>query len=127
MNATNAILVLTCIATHAFGSGPLGATEFGSRGVVRQVNLVGSRNANGQWIDPRGLLSVKGPELGLSAQGRAQLRQTLGVVVGPGTEATAFLVGQGRDIQQSPHVFAGENGKDGANLDKCFWQNKDEP
>src|ERR1700733_1148749 len=127
MNATNAILVFTCIATLAFTSGPLGATEFGSGGVVRQVNLVGSKNANGQWIDPRGLLSVKGPELGLSAQEMAQLRQTVGDVVCPGTRATAFLVGQGRDILTNAHVFVDENGKDRANLDKCFWQNKDEP
>jgi V8-like Glu-specific endopeptidase len=127
MNSTNAILVFACIATQAFGSAPLGATEFGSRGVVRQVNLVGSKDANGQWIDPRGLLSVKGPELGLSAQEMAQLRQTVGDVVCPGTQATAFLVGQGRDILTNAHVFVDENGKDRANLDKCFWQNKDEP
>ena len=91
MNSTNALLVFASIATHAFGSGPLAATEFGSSGVVRQVNLVGSKNANGQWIDPRGLLSVKGPELGLSAQEMAQLRQTVGDVVCPGTQGTAFL------------------------------------
>jgi V8-like Glu-specific endopeptidase len=127
MNSTNALLVFTCIATHAFGSGPLGPTEFGASGVVRQVNLVGSKNANGQWIDPRGLLSVKGPELGLSAQEMAQLRQTVGDVVCPGTQATAFLVGQGRDILTNAHIFVDENGKDRANLDKCFWQNKDEP
>jgi hypothetical protein len=127
MNLTNAILVFTCIATHAFGSGPPGATEFGSSGVVRQVNLVGSKNANGQWIDPRGLLSVKGPELGLSAQEMAQLRQTVGDVVCPGTQGTAFLIGQGHDIPTNAHIFVDENGKDRANLDKCFWQNKDEP
>jgi V8-like Glu-specific endopeptidase len=127
MNSTNAILVFTCIATHAFGSGPLAATEFGSSGVVRHVNLVGSKNANGQWIDPRGLLSVKGPELGLSAQEMAQLRQTVGDVVCPGTQATAFLIGRGRDILTNAHIFVDENGKDRANLDKCFWQNKDEP
>jgi hypothetical protein len=127
MNSTNAILVFACIATHAFGSGPLAATEFGSSGVVRHVNLVGSKNANGQWIDPRGLLSVKGPELGLSAQEMAQLRQTVGDVVCPGTQATAFLIGRGRDILTNAHIFVDENGKDRANLDKCFWQNKDEP
>jgi hypothetical protein len=127
MNLTNAILVFTCIATHAFGSGPPGATEFGSSGVVRQVNLVGSKNANGQWIDPRGLLSVKGSELGLSAQEMAQLRQTVGDVVCPGTQGTAFLIGQGHDILTNAHIFVDENGKDRANLDKCFWQNKDQP
>jgi V8-like Glu-specific endopeptidase len=127
MNSTNALLVFASIATHAFGSGPLAATEFGSSGVVRQVNLVGSKNANGQWIDPRGLLSVKGPELGLSAQEIAQLRQTVGDVVCPGTQGTAFLVGQGRDILTNAHIFVDENGKDRANLDKCFWQNKAEP
>jgi V8-like Glu-specific endopeptidase len=127
MNATNAIFVFACIATLAFGSGPIAATEFGSSGVVRQVNLVGSRNANGQWIDPRGLLSVKGPELGLSEQEMAQLRHTVGDVVCPGTQATAFLIGQGHDILTNAHVFVDENGNDRANLDKCFWQNKDEP
>jgi V8-like Glu-specific endopeptidase len=127
MNATNAILVFTCIATLAFTSGPLGATEFGSGGVVRQVNLVGSKNANGQWIDPRGLLSVKGPELGLSAQEMAQLRQTVGDVVCPGTQGTAFVIGQGHDILTNAHIFVDENGNDRANLDKCFWQNKEEP
>jgi V8-like Glu-specific endopeptidase len=127
MNLMNAILVLTCIATLAVGSGPLRATEFRSLDILRQVNLVGRKNANGQWIDPRGLLSVKGPELGLSAQEIAQLRQTVGDVVCPGTQGTAFLVGQGRDILTNAHVFVDENGKDRANLDKCFWQNKDEP
>jgi V8-like Glu-specific endopeptidase len=127
MNLMNAILVLTCIATLAVGSGPLRATEFRSQDILRQVNLVGRKNANGQWIDPRGLLSVKGPELGLSAQEIAQLRQTVGDVVCPGTQGTAFLVGQGRDILTNAHVFVDENGKDRANLDKCFWQNKDEP
>jgi V8-like Glu-specific endopeptidase len=127
MNSTNAILVITCMATHAFGSGPPGATEFGSRGVVRQVNLVGSKNANGQWIDPRGLLSVKGQELGLSTPEMAQLRQTVGDVVCPGTQGTAFLVGQGRAILTNAHIFVDENGNNRANLDKCFWQNKDEP
>jgi V8-like Glu-specific endopeptidase len=123
----NAILVLTCIATLAVGSGPLSAKEFRSQDFLRQVNLVGRKNANGQWIDPRGLLSVKGPELGLSAQEIAQLRQTVGDVVCPGTQGTAFLVGQGRAILTNAHMFVDENGKDRANLDKCFWQNKDEP
>ena len=118
MNLANAILVVASIATHALG--PSGATEFGSRGIVRQVNLVGSKNANGQWSDPRGLLSVKGPELGLSAQEMAQLRQTVGDVVCPGTQGTAFLIGQGRDILTNAHIFVDENGKDRANLDKCF-------
>jgi V8-like Glu-specific endopeptidase len=127
MNATNALLVFACMATQAFGSAPLAATEFGARSVVRQVNLVGSKNASGQWIDPRGLLSVKGPELGLSAQEIARLRQTVGDVVCPGTQGTAFLVGQGQDILTNAHIFVDENGKDRANLDKCFWQNKDEP
>jgi hypothetical protein len=125
MNPTNAILVLTCVASLAFGSSPLAATEFGSQ--LRQVNLVGSRNANGQWVDPRGLLSVKGPELGLSAPEMAQLRQTVGDVVCPGTQATAFLIGQGRELVTNAHIFVDENGQDRANLDKCFWQNKDEP
>ena len=127
MNLMNAILVLTCIATLAVGSGPLRATEFRSLDILRQVNLVGRKNANGQWIDPRGLLSVKGPELGLSAQEIAQLRQTVGDVVCPGTQGTAFLVGQGRDILTNAHIFVDENGKDRANLDKCFWQNKGKP
>src|SRR6204780_2719692 len=127
MNATNAILVFTCIATLAFTSGPLAATEFGFSGVVRQVNLCGSKNANGQWIDPRGLLSAKGPELGLSAQEMAQLRQTVGDVVCPGTQGTAFLVGQGRAILTNAHVFVDENGNNRATLDKCFWKNKEEP
>ncbi len=127
MNSMNAILVLTCIATLAVRSGSLGAIEFRSQGILRQVNLVGRKNANGQWIDPRGLLSVKGPELGLSAQEIAQLRQTIGDVVCPGTQGTAFLVGQGQDILTNAHVFVDENGEDRASLDKCFWQNKHEP
>ena len=57
----------------------------------------------------------------------AQLRQTVGDVVCPGTQGTAFVVGQGRDILTNAHIFVDENGKDRANLDKCFWQNKDEP
>ena len=51
------------------------------------------------------------------------LRQTVGDVVCPGTQGTAFLVGQGRDILTNAHVFVDENGNDRANLDKCFWQN----
>jgi V8-like Glu-specific endopeptidase len=127
MNSTNAIFILTCIATLSFGSGPRAAELDSGGGVVRQVNLVGRKNADGEWIDPRGLLSVKGPGLGLSAQEIAQLRQTVGDVVCPGTQGTAFLVGQGRDILTNAHVFVDENGNDRANLDKCFWQNKDEP
>jgi len=127
MNPANAILVLTYFATLAFGSGPPSAAELAPRGVLRQVNLVGSKNANGQWVDPRGLLTIKGPELGLSPQEIAQLRHTVGDVVCPGTQGTAFLVGQGRAILTNAHMFVDENGKDRANLDKCFWQNKDEP
>jgi V8-like Glu-specific endopeptidase len=127
MNSTNALLILTCIVTAAFGSGPQAGTKLGSRAVVRQVNLVGRKNADGQWIDPRGLLTIKGPELGLSTNEIAQLRQTVGDVVCPGTQGTAFLVGEGRDILTNAHIFVDENGKDRANLDKCFWQNKAEP
>jgi V8-like Glu-specific endopeptidase len=127
MNLTLIVVVSTCIAAFAFASGPPRASEFGSGGVVRQVNLVGSKNAFGQWIDPRGLLSIKGPELGLSAQEIAQLRQTVGDMVCPGTQGTAFLIGQGRDILTNAHVFVDENGNNRANLDKCFWQNKEEP
>ena len=127
MSSTSAILALTCIVTLAFGTGPRAGTKFGSRSIVRQVNLVGSRNADGLWIDPRGMLTVKGPELGLSAQEIAQIRQTVGDVVCPGTQGTAFLVGQGSDILTNAHVFVDEDGNDRPNLDKCFWQNKDEP
>jgi V8-like Glu-specific endopeptidase len=127
MKPISATLILTCIATIAFGSGPLRATKLGSRGILHQVNLVGSKRADGQWNDPRGLLTVKGPELGLSAQEIAQLRQTVGDVVCPGTQGTAFLIGQGREILTNAHVFVDENGEDRANLDKCFWQNKEEP
>jgi V8-like Glu-specific endopeptidase len=119
--------IFVCIAALATGLGPLTATEFGFRSVLQQVNLVGSKNSNGQWIDPRGLLTVKGPELGLSGQEIAQLRQTVGDVVCPGVQGTAFLVGQGRQILTNAHIFVDENGRDRANLDKCFWQNKDEP
>ena len=115
------------MATLAIGLGPLTATEFGSRGVLQQINLVGSKSSNGQWIDPRGLLTVKGPELGLSGREIAQLRQTVGDVVCPGVQGTAFLIGQGRQILTNAHIFVDENGRDRANLDKCFWQNKDEP
>ena len=73
------------------------------------------------------MLSVKGPELGLSGREIAQLRQTVGDVVCPGIQGTAFLVGQGRQILTNAHIFVDENGRDRANLDKCFWQNKAEP
>jgi Trypsin-like peptidase domain len=119
--------IFACIAALATGLGPLTATELGSSGVLQPVNLVGSKNSNGQWIDPRGLLTVKGPELGLSGREIAQLRQTVGDVVCPGVQGTAFLVGQGRQILTNAHIFVDEDGRDRANLDKCFWQNKDEP
>jgi Trypsin-like peptidase domain len=127
MKSRNARPVFACIAALATGLGPLTATEFGSRGVLQPVNLVGSKNNNGQWIDPRGLLTAKGPELGLSGREIAQLRQTVGDVVCPGVQGTAFLVGQGRQILTNAHIFVDENGSDRANLDKCFWQNKNEP
>jgi hypothetical protein len=81
MKSRNARPIFACIAALATGLGPLTATEFGSGGILKQVNLVGSKNSNGQWIDPRGLLSVKGPELGLSGREIAQFRQTVGDVV----------------------------------------------
>jgi V8-like Glu-specific endopeptidase len=127
MNATTALFLLTCTAALALKSCPLGATEFGFQRDLWRVNLVGSRNADGQWRDPRGLLSVRGPELGLSAQEVSRLRKTVGDVVCPGTQGTAFLVGQGRTILTNAHIFVDENGNDRANIDKCFWQNKDEP
>jgi len=127
MKSGNAKAIFACIAALATGLGPLTATEFSSRDILRQVNLVGSKNSNGQWTDPRGLLTVKGPELGLSGREIAQLRQTVGDVVCPGVQGTAFLVGQGRQILTNAHIFVDENGRDRANLDKCFWQNKTEP
>ena len=127
MNLTNAMLVFASIVSLASAAGSPAKTTPGFRSVVQQVNLVGRKNADGRWIDPRGLLTVKGPELGLSTPEMAQLRQTVGDVVCPGTQGTAFLVGQGRDILTNAHIFVDENGKDRANLDKCFWQNKDEP
>jgi len=96
MESRNAKPIFACIAALATGLGPITATEFGSGGILQQVNLVGSKNSNGQWTDPRGLLTVKGPELGLSGREIAQLRQTVGDVVCPGVQGTAFLVGQGR-------------------------------
>jgi hypothetical protein len=83
MKSRNARAIFACIAALATGLDPLTATELGSRGVLQQVNLVGSESSNGQWIDPRGLLTVKGPELGLSGREIAQLRQTVGDVVCP--------------------------------------------
>jgi len=127
MQSRSAKPILACIATLATGLGPLTATEFGSKGVLQHVNLVGSKNSNGQWTDPRGLLTIKGPELGLSGREIAQLRQTVGDVVCPGVQGTAFLVGQGRQILTNAHIFVDENGRDRTNLDKCFWQNKAEP
>jgi Trypsin-like peptidase domain len=127
MKSRNVGPFFTCIATLATGLSPLTATEFGTGAVLQQVNLVGSKNSNGEWIDPRGLLTVKGPELGLSGPEIAQLRQTVGDVVCPGVQGTAFLTGQGRQILTNAHIFLDENGRDRENLDRCFWQNKDEP
>ncbi len=126
MKPKNAILVFTCVATLTAGPNPLAAIEF-SFGDVERVNLVGRKNGDGQWLDPRGLLTVKGPELGLSAREIAQLRQTVGDVVCPGVQGTAVLVGQGREILTNAHIFVDESGRDRENLDKCFWQNKEEP
>jgi hypothetical protein len=108
-------------------SSRLSASEANFGGVVHRVNLVGSKNGNGEWVDPRGLLTVKGPELGLSVHEIAQLRRTVGDVVCPGVQGTAFLVGQGREVLTNAHIFVDEDGRDRANLDKCFWQNKDQP
>jgi hypothetical protein len=116
-----------CFAVLASDFGPLTATEFDSRAILQRVNLVGNKNSNGQWTDPRGLLTIKGPELGLSGREIVQLRQTVGDVVCPGVQGTAFLVGRGGQILTNAHIFVDENGNDRANLEKCFWQNKDDP
>src|SRR5271169_1369605 len=52
-------------------------------------------------------------------------QRTVGDVVCPGTQGTAFLVGHGRIILTNAHIFVDSNGKDRANLDKCFWQNNE--
>jgi hypothetical protein len=119
-------VVAFVLAASAMAS-PSTAGEADFRDLVHPVNLVGSKNGNGEWVDPRGLLTVKGPELGLSVQEIAQLRRTVGDVVCPGVQGTAFLVGQGREVLTNAHIFVDENGRDRANLDKCFWQNKHEP
>jgi hypothetical protein len=120
------LIVIFVLAASAMSSSSIASgADFG--GVVHRVNLVGSKNGNGEWVDPRGLLTVKGPELGLSVEEIAQLRRTVGDVVCPGVQGTAFLVGQGREVLTNAHIFVDEDGRDRANLDKCFWQNKDQP
>lgn len=106
---------------------PIAASKVGIDGLVQRVNLVGSKSYEGAWIDPRGSLTVKGLELGLSEQEIEQIRQTVGDVVCPGVQGTAFLVGRGREILTNAHIFVDENGRDRANLQKCFWQNKEVP
>jgi hypothetical protein len=127
MKSRNVRSVFGFTAMLAMGIGPLTAAEIGSGSDLQRVNLVGSKNSNGEWVDPRGLLTVKGPELGLSRSEIEQLRQTVGDIVCPGVQGTAFLIGQGRQILTNAHVFVDEDGSDRANLDKCFWQNKAEP
>ena len=106
---------------------PLVTNEVDVIGWVQPVNLVGGRNDNGEWVDPRGLLTVKGPELGLSLEEIRRVRQTVGDIVCPGVQGTAFLVGRGDEILTNAHIFVDEIGRDRANLGKCFWQNKEEP
>jgi hypothetical protein len=48
---------------------------------VRLANLVGSKDGRGDWIDPRGLLTIRAPKLGLTAEEIARIRQTVGDVV----------------------------------------------
>jgi Trypsin-like peptidase domain len=103
------------------------ASEVDFSGSVQLVNLVGSKTKDGEWVDPRGLLTIKGLELGLSAQEIAQIRQTVGDVVCPGVQGTAFLVGRGDQLLTNAHIFVDDNGRDRANLEKCFWQNKEIP
>jgi hypothetical protein len=61
--------------------GPLTAGEADISSLFWRANLVGSKRNNGEWIDPRGSLTAKGAELGLSQQEMAQIRQTIGDVV----------------------------------------------
>jgi hypothetical protein len=103
------------------------ASEIEFSGSVQRVNPVGSKTKDGQWVDPRGLLTIKGPELGLSAQETAQIRQTVGDVVCAGVQGTGFPVGQGGQILTNAHIFVDDNGRDRTNLEKCFWQNKEIP
>ena len=103
------------------------ASEIEFSGSVQRVNLVGSKTKDGEWVDPRGLLTIKGLELGLSAREIARIRQTIGDVVCPGVQGTGFLVGQGGQILTNAHIFVDDSGRDRTNLEKCFWQNKEVP
>lgn len=117
---------VVALAILITASGSLTAGEIDVDRLVWPVNLVGSKSNNGEWIDPRGLLTVRGSQLGLSQQEMARIRQTIGDVVCPGVQGTGFLIGRG-EIATSAHVFVDETGKDRANLEQCFWQNKEVP
>lgn len=119
--------ILACPLVLTAAASPLTASEVDISSLVWRVNLVGSKSNNGEWIDPRGTLAVKGPQLGLSRQEMAQIRQTIGDVVCPGVQGTAFLIGRGVEIVTNAHIFVDENGRDRANLQQCFWQNKEVP
>jgi Trypsin-like peptidase domain len=127
MKSRYASPIFAFAAALAIGLCPPTARGFDSGAVIQRVNLVGSKYSNGEWIDPRGLLTVKGPQLGLSGQQIAQIEQTVGDVVCPGVQGTGFLVGRGGQILTNAHIFVDPNGKDRPNLGHCFWQNKDVP
>ena len=127
MKPRNARFVFASALMLASAPNALSANEIDISRPVQLANLVGSKTNNGEWIDPRGLLTVKGPELGLTAREIEQVRQTVGDVVCPGVQGTAFLIGRGGQILTNAHIFVDENGRDRPNLEKCFWQNKEVP
>jgi hypothetical protein len=116
-----------CALVSTVACGPLSAGEADIGGLFWRANLVGSKRNNGEWVDPRGLLTARGPEIGLSQQEMAQIRRTIGDVVCPGVQGTAFLIGRGAEIVTNAHIFVDENGRDRANLQQCFWQDKEVP
>jgi len=127
MKSKSRRFMFICALVSTVAAGPLTAGEADLGSLVWRANLVGNKRNNGEWIDPRGSLTAKGPELGLSQQEMAQIRQTIGDVVCPGVQGTAFLIGRGADLVTNAHIFVDENGRDRANLQQCFWQDKEVP
>jgi hypothetical protein len=76
MKSRSARPIFACIAALATGLGPLTATEFGSGGILEQVNLVGSKNSNGQWILLRRTFPLEGAAQ-LTALGLPLLMESL--------------------------------------------------
>ena len=98
--------------------------------LVHHVNLIWQQGMT-KWVDPRGLLSQKAAELGLSADEVTRIRKTIGYVICPGQKneqtivSTAMVVGNGTQIVTDAHAFMDSvTGRRHEPLEDCMFINQ---